>query len=74
MVSVSVFQAPHSPHWPAHLGKVEPHSVQPYMRLALAIGTPGKKRDDSSAEARECGRILRNPFDDYKYPHKNQVY
>src|SRR5690606_21310314 len=38
MVSTRVFQAPQSPHWPAHLGKVEPHSVQPYMRLALAIG------------------------------------
>src|SRR5450830_1549316 len=37
IVSVRVFQAPHSPHWPAHLGKVAPHSVQPYMRLALAI-------------------------------------
>jgi hypothetical protein len=37
MVSVKVFQAPHSLHWPAHLGKVEPHSVQPYMRFALAI-------------------------------------
>src|SRR5690606_2237322 len=29
--------APHSPHCPAHLGKVAPHSVQPYMRLALAM-------------------------------------
>src|SRR5690606_39828777 len=38
MVSTKVFQAPQSPHWPAHLGKVEPHSVQPYMRLALAMG------------------------------------
>ncbi|MNZ45836.1 hypothetical protein D3C78_635000 [compost metagenome] len=66
MVSVSVFQAPHSPHWPAHLGKVEPHSVQPYMRLALAIGTPGKKRDDSSAEARECGQIFCNLLSDVK--------
>src|SRR5690606_28466633 len=37
MVSVRVFQAPHSPHCPAHLGKVAPHSVQPYMRLALAM-------------------------------------
>src|SRR5690606_23670306 len=36
-VSVRVFQAPHSPHCPAHLGKVAPHSVQPYMRLALAM-------------------------------------
>ena len=25
------------PHCPAHLGKVAPHSVQPYMRLALAL-------------------------------------
>src|SRR5476649_151771 len=37
MVSVRVFHAPHSVHWPAHLGKVAPHSVQPYMRLAFAI-------------------------------------
>ena len=37
MVSVRVFHAPHSEHWPAHLGKVAPHSVQPYMRLAFAI-------------------------------------
>src|SRR3990167_7330014 len=35
--SVRVFQVPHSPHCPAHLGKVAPPSVQPYMRLALAI-------------------------------------
>src|SRR5690606_4209560 len=36
-VSVRAFQAPHSPHCAAHLGKVAPHSVQPYMRLALAM-------------------------------------
>src|SRR5690606_4857902 len=36
-VSTRVFQAPHSPHCPAHFGKVAPHSVQPYMRLALAM-------------------------------------
>jgi hypothetical protein len=36
------------------------------MRLALAIGTPEKKRDDSSAKARECGQIFRNLFDDFK--------
>src|SRR5690606_7662591 len=35
--STRVFQAPHSPHCPADLGKVEPHSVQPYMRLDLAM-------------------------------------
>ncbi|RMU66769.1 hypothetical protein ALP24_04115 [Pseudomonas syringae pv. aptata] len=40
MVSTSVFQAPHSLHWPAHLGNVAPHSVQPYKRLALAMTTP----------------------------------
>ncbi|VFT09309.1 Uncharacterised protein [Pseudomonas aeruginosa] len=39
-VSTRVFQAPQSAHWPAHFGKVAPHSVQPYMRLALAMGTP----------------------------------
>ncbi|PTU02325.1 hypothetical protein DBR45_12915 [Pseudomonas sp. HMWF031] len=59
MVSVSVFQAPHSPHWPAHLGNVEPHSVQPYMRLALAIGTPGKNRDDNPGDAHQCGAGVR---------------
>src|SRR5690606_38156924 len=40
-VSTRVFQAPQSPHWPADMGKVDPHSVQPYMRLALAIGNCG---------------------------------
>jgi hypothetical protein len=43
-VSTRVFQAPHSPHCPAHLGKVAPHSVQPYMRLALAMKPPPQKR------------------------------
>ena len=42
-VSTSVFHAPQSPHWPAHLG-VEPHSVQPYMRLALAMGNSGSEK------------------------------
>ncbi|MNO69577.1 hypothetical protein D3C76_604330 [compost metagenome] len=36
-VSTRVFQAPQSAHCPAHFGKVAPHSVQPYMRLALAM-------------------------------------
>ncbi|MCY1394128.1 hypothetical protein D9M71_90430 [compost metagenome] len=48
MVSTRVFQAPHSPHWPAHLGKVAPHSVQPYMRLALAISLPACKSSHDS--------------------------
>ncbi|MNF42339.1 hypothetical protein D3C84_233850 [compost metagenome] len=59
MVSVRVFQAPHSPHWPAHLGKVAPHSVQPYMRLALAIRTPDKNRDDNARADDQRGAALR---------------
>src|SRR3990167_3668487 len=38
MITARLFQVPHSPHCPAHLGKVAPLSVQPYMRLALAMG------------------------------------
>src|SRR5471032_2770356 len=48
-VSTRVFQAPHSPHWPAHLGKVAPHSVQPYMRLAFAMTTPVVKGGNHNA-------------------------
>src|SRR5690606_17319601 len=39
-VSTSVFQAWHSEHWPAHLLKVAPHSVQPQSRLFFAIVDP----------------------------------
>ncbi len=39
-VSTMVFQAPQSVHCPAHLGWVAPHSVQPKIRLALAISAP----------------------------------
>ncbi|MNC45818.1 hypothetical protein D3C75_948050 [compost metagenome] len=66
MVSTSVFQAPHSPHWPAHLGKVAPHSVQPYKRLALAIGWGllEKNRHDSRAgrasNASGCDKTIRS--------------
>src|SRR5690606_11062701 len=48
-VSTRVFQAPHSPHWPAHLGKVAPHSVQPYMRLALAMEGVSLVSDDEGS-------------------------
>ncbi|RMM03011.1 hypothetical protein ALQ88_04025, partial [Pseudomonas savastanoi] len=49
IVSTSVFQAPHSLHWPAHLGNVAPHSVQPYKRLALAMTTPVVKNAHDNA-------------------------
>src|SRR5690606_23363151 len=39
-VSTRVFQALHSLHCPAHLVKVAPHSVQPYIRLFFAIAVP----------------------------------
>src|SRR5690606_8509029 len=39
-VSTRVFQAWHSLHCPAHLVKVAPHSVQPYIRLFFAIAVP----------------------------------
>ena len=53
-VSVRVFQVPHSAHCPAHLGKVAPHSVQPYMRLALAMGISANRKsaDHSGCHAR----------------------
>src|SRR5690606_26041241 len=40
-VSTSVCQAWHSAHWPAHLLKVAPHSVQPERRLFFASVGPG---------------------------------
>ncbi len=54
MVSTSVFQAPQSAHWPAHLGNVAPHSVQPYKRLALAMTTPVVKNAHDNAGCSAC--------------------
>jgi hypothetical protein len=37
-ISLSEFQAPHSPHWPCHLLCSAPHSAQTYAVLALLAG------------------------------------
>ncbi|MNH17498.1 hypothetical protein D3C79_771720 [compost metagenome] len=61
-VSTRVFQAPHSPHCPAHFGKVAPHSVQPYMRLALAMGDSPREKGTIIADLcdPDCHRKRQN--------------
>src|SRR5690606_37391771 len=60
-ISDSVSQAPQAPHWPCHLPKSAPHSLQTYAVLALAIVSPCRRGPQLSRAPSRVARRAATP-------------